>query len=53
MTQASDGSLGAVALKVTGIFRTGNPDMDKGVAYMPIETAKELLFGQNAIVVSQ
>lgn len=49
MTQASDGSLGAMAYTVKGIFRTGNPEMDKGVAYLPLGSAQNLLAYHNMI----
>lgn len=43
MAQASDGSMGAEALRVKGIFRSSNPDLDRSVVYIPIRTAQQIM----------
>lgn len=37
MTQAADGTLGNDLFRVKGIFDSGSPDMDKAIAYAPLE----------------
>lgn len=49
MTQAYDGSLSASAFTIQGIFRTGNPEMDKGAVYIPIEAAQSMLAYEDKI----
>jgi putative ABC transport system permease protein len=34
VVQAADGSMGAQLYRVAGIFRSGSPDLDRGVVYM-------------------
>ena len=34
MVQAADGSLGAQLFRVAGIFRSGSPELDRGVVYV-------------------
>jgi putative ABC transport system permease protein len=43
MTQAADGSMGADAYRVKGLFATGSQDFDKGMGFIPIKQAQELL----------
>lgn len=42
MTQAADNTLGNDLFRVKGIFSTGSPDMDKTVAYAPVNCVKKL-----------
>jgi putative ABC transport system permease protein len=34
LVQAADGSMGAQLFRLTGIFRSGSPELDRGVAYI-------------------
>jgi len=42
LVQAADGSMGAQLFRVTGIFRSGSPDLDRNVAYMRRADAQDL-----------
>lgn len=42
LVQAADGSMGAQLFRLTGIFRSGAPDLDRGVAYIRLKDAQEL-----------
>ena len=42
LVQAADGSMGAQLFRLTGIFRSGAPELDRGVAYIRLEDAQEL-----------
>jgi putative ABC transport system permease protein len=42
LVQAADGSMGAQLFRLTGIFRSGAPELDRGVAYMLLPDAQEL-----------
>ncbi|RYZ95061.1 MAG: ABC transporter permease, partial [Proteobacteria bacterium] len=42
MTQAADGTLGNDLFRVKGIYESGSPDMDKSVAYAPINCAAKV-----------
>jgi putative ABC transport system permease protein len=42
MVQASDGSMGAQLFRVTGIFRSGSPELDEGVVYILCSDAQAL-----------
>jgi len=42
LVQAADGSMGAQLFRVSGIFRSGSPDLDRGVAYIPLRDAQDL-----------
>ncbi|MCU0849624.1 MAG: ABC transporter permease [Spirochaetes bacterium] len=41
LSQGFDGSIAAENLQVVGIFRSGNPEYDQGLALTPISLAKE------------
>lgn len=43
MTQALDGSLSAELYRIKGIFRTGSPVFDEGVAYITKQDAQKIL----------
>lgn len=43
MTQAADGSMGADAYRVSGLFATGSQDSDKGMCFIPLAAAQELV----------
>lgn len=48
MSQSFDGALSADAFRVTGICRTGNPDIDRSFVWIPIATAQTMLnYGDN------
>jgi len=49
MAQASDGSMGAEALRIKGIFRSSNPDLDRSVTYLPLKTARNILAYDNGV----
>lgn len=49
IVQASDGSMGTEAFRVKGIFKTGFPEFDKNLAYIPISSAQSLLVYNHAI----
>ncbi len=42
LVQAADGSMGAQLFHVSGIFRSGAPDLDRGVAYIRRQDAQDL-----------
>ena len=42
LVQAADGSMGAQLFRVSGIFRSGAPDLDRGVAYIRRQDAQDL-----------
>ncbi len=42
LVQAADGSMGAQLFRVTGIFRSGSPDLDRGVVYVLRKDAQAL-----------
>lgn len=42
LVQAADGSMGAQLFRLTGIFRSGAPELDRGVAYVLLADAQEL-----------
>lgn len=42
MVQAADGSLGAQLFRVAGIFRSGSPELDRGVVYLLRKDAQSL-----------
>jgi ABC-type lipoprotein release transport system permease subunit len=42
LVQAADGSMGAQLFRLTGIFRSGAPELDRGVAYILLRDAQEL-----------
>lgn len=42
MTQAADGTLGNDLFRVKGIYESGSPDMDKAVAYTPLNCAAKV-----------
>ena len=42
LVQAADGSMGAQLFRLTGIFRSGAPDLDRGVVYILLKDAQEL-----------
>lgn len=42
MTQATDGTLGNDLFRVKGIYDSGSPDMDKAVAYTPVNCATKV-----------
>ncbi|MBI5884294.1 MAG: ABC transporter permease [Elusimicrobia bacterium] len=43
MAQASDGSMGAGAFKLVGLYRTGSTAFDSQLVYIPLAAAQELL----------
>ena len=43
MAQATDGSMGAEAFRVTGIFHTGSESFDGQIIYIPLKPAQEML----------
>lgn len=43
MAQGADGALESQLVRVTGIFRTHIPEVDRGVVQLPLETAREWL----------
>lgn len=43
MAQAQDGSMGAEALRVVGIFHTGSVSFDGQIVYIPLKAAQEIL----------
>ena len=42
MVQAADGSMGAQLFRVAGIFRSGSPELDRGVVYLLRKEAQSL-----------
>jgi putative ABC transport system permease protein len=42
LVQAADGSMGAQLFRIAGIFRSGSPDLDRGVVYLLREDAQSL-----------
>ena len=42
MVQAADGSMGAQLFRVAGIFRSGSPELDRGVVYLLRKDAQSL-----------
>ena len=42
LVQAADGSMGAQLFRVAGIFRSGSPDLDRGVVYLLRNDAQSL-----------
>jgi putative ABC transport system permease protein len=42
LVQAADGSMGAQLFRVAGIFRSGSPDIDRGVVYLLGKDAQSL-----------
>jgi putative ABC transport system permease protein len=44
LVQGFDGSLGAGVYNVEGIFRTGDPSLDRSVAFLNLTTAQELFW---------
>ncbi len=42
LVQAADGSMGAQLFRLTGIFRSGAPELDRGVAYILLKDAQAL-----------
>ncbi len=53
MAQGVEGDLESQLIFVTGIFRTGIPEVDRGVVQLPIETAREwLAIGDDATALS-
>ncbi len=49
MSQATDGSLGAEAFRVAGIYHTGSQTFDGQIAYVPLTTAQEMLVMGNQV----
>ncbi|HNS32863.1 MAG TPA: ABC transporter permease [bacterium] len=48
MSQSFDGSLSADAFRVSGICRTGNPDIDRSFVWIPLAAAQAMLnYGDN------
>ncbi|MBI5631343.1 MAG: ABC transporter permease [Elusimicrobia bacterium] len=43
MAQAEDGSMGAEAFRVTGLYHTGSTSFDGQIIYVPLKAAQELL----------
>ena len=44
LVQGFDGSLGAGLYSVEGIFRTGDPELDRGVVFLNLKAAQELFW---------
>jgi len=42
LVQAADGSMGGEKYRITGIFRSGSPDLDRGVVYLLRQDAESL-----------
>ncbi len=42
MVQAADGSMGAQLFRVAGVFRSGSPELDRGVVYLLRKDAQSL-----------
>ena len=49
VVQAADGSMGAQLFRVAGIFRSGSPDLDRGVVYLLRQDAQSLFSLANGI----
>jgi putative ABC transport system permease protein len=49
VVQAADGSMGAQLFRVAGIFRSGSPDLDRGVAYLLRKDAQSLFSLGNGV----
>ena len=49
MVQAADGSMGAQLFRVAGIFRSGSPDLDRGVVYLLRKDAQSLFSLGNGV----
>ena len=47
LVQAADGSMGANLFRVVGIFRSGAPELDRGMAFILRKDAQELFSLQN------
>jgi len=47
LVQAADGSMGANLFRVAGIFRSGAPELDRGMAFILRKDAQELFSLQN------
>lgn len=43
MAQADDGSMGAEAFRVAGLYKTGSTSFDTQIIYLPLEATQELL----------
>jgi putative ABC transport system permease protein len=49
VVQAADGSMGAQLFRVAGIFRSGSPDLDRGVVYLLRQDAQSLFAIGNGV----
>jgi putative ABC transport system permease protein len=49
LVQAANGSMGANLFRVTGIFRSGAPELDSGLAFILRQDAQELFSLQNRV----
>jgi putative ABC transport system permease protein len=49
LVQAADGSMGANLFRVTGVFRSGAPELDSGMAFILRKDAQELFSLQNRV----
>ena len=49
LVQAADGSMGANLFRVVGIFRSGAPELDRGMAFILRKDAQELFSLQNRV----
>jgi putative ABC transport system permease protein len=49
LVQAADGSMGANLFRVVGIFRSGAPELDSGMAFILRQDAQELFSLQNRV----
>jgi putative ABC transport system permease protein len=49
MAQASDGTLGAEAFRVVGLIKTGVEEIDKGIAFVPLQDVQRILILGGAI----
>ena len=49
MAQADDGSMGAEALRLVGIFHTGSQSFDGQIVYLPLEAMQEVLQTGNKV----
>ena len=49
LTQGIDGSTGALRYKLKGIFRSGTDAMDRGITFIPLKNAQDLLLADGMV----